>query len=190
MQGKCRGNVFHKYSLKLKVGPCKLFEHFLLPLNQRAPYVACLAVWYYTQIWEFVALHDCYITIKHWRILQFNRLDITIANRLSLTLHSFSHYSIHPFNLALSSLPLLFYSLCSSFPGPPQASYPSSSTTLLMGSHSIPFANNGKCLSLKQTLSTTVMNSWSAYRKGGWNCTWPLRVPSWRDSVFFLQKKR
>ena len=118
------------------------------------------------------------------------RLYITTANRLSPTLPIFSHCSIHPFNLALSSLPLLFSSLCSSFPGPPQASHPSSPPTLLMGSHSIPFANNGKCLSLKQTLSTTVMNSWSAYRKGGWNCTWPLRVPSWRDSVFFLQKKR
>ena len=118
------------------------------------------------------------------------RLDITIANRLSPTLHSFSHCSIHPFNVALSSLLLLFSSLCSSFPGPPQASYPSSPPTLLMGSHSIPFANNGKCLSLKQTLSTTVMNSWSAYRKGGWNCTWPLRVPSWRDSVFFSAEEK
>ena len=118
------------------------------------------------------------------------KLDITIANRLSPPLRSFSHCSIHPFNLALSSLPLLFSSLCSSFPGPPQASYPSSPPTLLMGFHSIPFANNGKCLSLKQTLSTTVVNNWRAYRKGGWNCTSPLRIPSWRVSVCFLQKKR
>ena len=85
--------------------------------------------------------------------------NITIANRPSSPLRSFSRRSIHPFNLALSSLPLLFSSLCSSFPGPPQASYPSSPPTLFMGSHSIPFANNGKCLSLNQTLSTTVVNN-------------------------------
>ena len=39
------------------------------------------------------------------------KLDITIAKRLSLPLRSFSHCSIHPFNLALSFLPLLWASL-------------------------------------------------------------------------------
>ena len=64
------------------------------------------------------------------------KLDITIANRLSPPLHSFPHCSIHPFNLALSSLPLLFSSLCSSFPGPPHASYPSSPSHT---THGLPF---------------------------------------------------
>ena len=39
------------------------------------------------------------------------KLDITIAKRLLLPLRSFSHCSIHPFNLALSFLPLLWASL-------------------------------------------------------------------------------
>ena len=45
--------------------------------------------------------------------------DITIANRSSCPLRSFSRRSIHPFNLALSSLPLLFSSLYSPFSGLP-----------------------------------------------------------------------
>ena len=69
--------------------------------------------------------------------------DKTIPNRHSCLLRGFSRRSIQPFNLALSSLPLLFSSLYSPFPGPPQASYPSSPPTLLMGSHSLPNVN--KC---------------------------------------------
>ena len=46
--------------------------------------------------------------------------NITIANRPSSSLHSFSRRSTHPFNLALSSLPLLFSSLTRPFPGLPK----------------------------------------------------------------------
>ena len=50
--------------------------------------------------------------------------DKTIPNRHSCPLRGFSRRFIHPFNLALSSLPLLLSSLYSPFPEPPPSILP------------------------------------------------------------------
>ena len=50
--------------------------------------------------------------------------DKTIPNRHSCPLRGFSRHFIHPFNLALSSLPLLLSSLYSPFPEPPPSILP------------------------------------------------------------------
>ena len=123
-------------------------DHFLLPPNKHTPHVACLeVVWCYTQAWEvfthmIIALH-----LSTGAYCSSRKPNLTISNRPWYPLRIFFRRSIHSFNLALSSLPLLF-SFHLPFPGPPQVSYPSSPSTLpMMGSHSLPNVNKCKCLS-------------------------------------------
>ena len=119
-------------------------DHFLLPPNKHTPHVACLeVVWYYRRVWEVFTHMIITLHLSTGAYCSSRKPDKTIPNRHSCPLRGFSRRSIQPFNLALSSLPLLFSSLYSPFPGPPQASYPSSPPTLLMGSHSLPNVN--KC---------------------------------------------
>ena len=87
------------------------------------------------------------------------KLDITISKRPPFPLRSFFRRSFHPFNLALSSLPLLFSSLSLLFLRPPQASYPSSPATLPIDSHSLPFPPIYQQMQMFIILANTFDNS-------------------------------
>ena len=100
-------------------------DHFLLPPNKHTPHVACLkAVWYYRRVWEVFTHMIITLHLSTGAYCSSRKPDKTIPNRHSCPLRGFSRRFIHPFNLALSSLPLLLSSLYSPFPEPPPSILP------------------------------------------------------------------
>ena len=87
-------------------------DHFLLPPNKHTPHVACLeVVWYYRRVWEVFTHIIITLHLSTGAYCSSRKPDKTIPNRHSCPLRGFPRRSIQPFNLALSSLPLLFSSL-------------------------------------------------------------------------------
>ena len=150
VQGKCSGNVFHRFSLEFKVGLGKCFGPLSLTTEQA--YTTCCmprsSLILQAGMGSFHP-HDYYITFKHWRILQFKKAwqnnsqqTLVPTSRFFSSLYS----SIQPCTLLPSSPP--FLPLLALSRAPPQASYPSSPPTLpTMGSHSLPNVNKCKYLS-------------------------------------------
>ena len=131
-----------------------------------------------------ITLHLSTGAYSSWR-----KLDITIANRSSCPLRSFSRRSIHPFNLALSFLPLLFSSLYSPFSGLP-------SILPFLPSHithdRLPFPPKCQQMQMFIILVNTFDNSCEqlqGLQKRRMKLHLATELPSWRVWVCFLQKK-
>ena len=86
-------------------------DHFLLPPNKHTPHVACLeVVWYHRRVWEVFTHMIITLHLSTGAYCSSRKPDITIANRSSCPLRSFSYCPIQPSILLPSSplfLPLL-----------------------------------------------------------------------------------
>ena len=111
VQGKCSGNVFHRFSLEFKVGLGKRFGPLSLTTEQA--YTTCCmprsSLILQAGMRSFHP-HNYYITFKHWRILQFKKAWHNNSQQTLIpTTRFFSslYSSIQPCTL-LPSSPLFF----------------------------------------------------------------------------------
>ena len=120
VQGKCSGNVFHRFSLEFKVGLGKRFGPLSLTTEQA--YTTCCmpksSLILQAGMRSFHS-HDYYITFKHWRILQFKKAWHNNCQQILMPTSQFFsslYSSIQPYTLLPSSplfLPFLALSQAS-----------------------------------------------------------------------------